>query len=222
MISGSLAFAAALLTRELALYFVAGYALVAGYLICKDALLRLLHKDHGLAQDSVRSSVRRAGPLLLLSVAAFLPVTLWSAYLSITARSLGVAFAQPFEHIPFLAYSLQLGNPNLRSLSYAAQYIVPTALFGALALWRLLRTWRWPSPLLIAVLGNVHLLMFLPHLGYQHQVATSRYLLGLALAAVLWGGTARPRWILWLSLIFALTFFTFLYGLLKQDPAYLW
>jgi hypothetical protein len=107
-------------------------------------------------------------------------------------------------------------------MGYAAQYIVPSAMFGALALWSLLRTWRWPSPLLLAVLGNVHLITFLPHLGYQHQVASSRYLLGLALATVLWAGSAKSRWLLWLTLIFAMSFFAYFYGLIKQDPAYLW
>jgi hypothetical protein len=63
---------------------------------------------------------------------------------------------------------------------------------------------------------------FLPHLGYQHQVAASRYLLGLALAAVLWAGASRPRWLLWLTLIFLMGLLAYLYGLVKQDPAYLW
>jgi hypothetical protein len=53
-------------------------------------------------------------------------------------------------------------------------------------------------------------------------VASSRYLLGLALAAALWAGGARPRWLLWLTLLFALTFLAYVYGLVRQDPAYLW
>src|SRR5204863_8724266 len=81
------------------------------------------------------------------------------------------------------------------------------------------------SPLLLAVLGNAHLLTFLPHNGYQHQVAVSRYMLGLALAAVLWAGSERQasrRWLLWLTPLFAISFLAYLYGLIRQDPAYLW
>lgn len=226
----ALAFAAALLTRELAGYFVVAYGFVA-----------LLRRDwRGLA----------------LAVVAFLPVTLWSAYLSATMHYLGVSFAQPFEHIPFLAYWLQLREPGaatLRSVGYAAQYIIPTAVFGTLALWRLLQnvvfgmrnaetgsapvqgvvatTFRIPhsafripnlNPLLLAVLGNAHLMTFLPHNGYQHQVAVSRYMLGLALAAVLWAGSERPRWLLWLTPLFVVSLLAYIYGLIRQDPAYLW
>ncbi len=235
LVAGALAFAAALLTRELALYFVAGYAVVAAYVLGKDFFLRLVgDRSHrqppggaggriaAFWRERAMGALKLESGTLLLSVAAFLPVTLWSAYLSLSSHYLGVSFAQPFEHIPFLAYLLQLGAPSKRSLGYAAQYIVPTAIFGALALWQLIRTWRWPPPLTIALLGNVHLLMFLPRLGYQHQVASSRYLLGLALAAVLWAGASKPRWLLWLTLIFALTFLAYLYGLVHQDPAYLW
>lgn len=221
MIGGALAFAAALLTRELALYFVAGYALVALYLLAREFLPGFL-RGKGSFLQRLKPMYRREGVVLVLSAAAFLPVTLWSAYLSITSHYLGVSFVQPFEHIPFLAYWLQLGGFTRRSVGYASQYIVPTAIFAVLGLWQLMRTWKWPSPLTIALLGNVQLMMFLPRLGYQHQVASSRYLLGLALAAVLWAGASKPRWLLWLTLIFALTFFAYLYGLVRQDPAYLW
>jgi len=222
LLGSALAFAAALLTRELALYFVVAYALVAVYLIGKGVLFGIFRGGMEAVPGELRRGLREEGPVLLVAIAAFVPVTLWTSYLSVTSRYLGVSFVQPFEHIPFLAYWLQLGHPTARSASYAAQYIVPTTVFGLLGLWQLLRTWRWPSPLLVALLGNVHLMMFLPHLGYQHQVASSRYLLGLALAAVLWAGGARPRWMLWLTLLFALTFLAYVYGLVRQDPAYLW
>lgn len=222
MLGGMLAFAASLLTRELALYFMLGYIFAAGYLIAKTVVLRPFPEGATAWSQRFRLAWRYEGPRLLLAIAAFLPLGLWSAYLSITSGYLGVSFVQPFEDIPFLAYWLQISPFTLRSVGYAAQYIVPTTVFCLLGLWRLLRTWRWPSPLLVAMLGNIHLLMFLPHLGYQHQVAVSRYLLGLALASVLWAAAVKPRWVLWLTLLFALTFFAYLYGLVVQDPAYLW
>jgi hypothetical protein len=193
---GALAFAAALLTRELAGFAVGGYTAVAA-----------LRRD------------RRA---LAWAILPWLPIVLWSAYLSISTDYLGVSYAQPLEHIPFLAYWLQLANPNIRSLAYAGQYVVPAVIFGALGLLALARTWRAPDPLLIGLLGNVFLLTFLHRGGYQHQVAPSRYMLGLALAATLWAGRARPRLILWLTVVFIFSLICFLYGLLKQDPAYLW
>ena len=191
-----LAFAAAILTRELAVYFVAGYGVISVW--------------------------RRDWRGLLTVGLAFVPYLLWSAYLDVTLGAVGVAFAQPFEHIPFLAFWLQLGSPTVRSVAFAAQYMVPTVVFGVLALWRLAAGWRTLSPLLVAVLGNVHLITFLPRTGYQHQVAPSRYVLGLALAAVLWAGSARPRWLLWLTLLFVAGFLAYLYGYVTRDPAYLW
>ena len=50
----------------------------------------------------------------------------------------------------------------------------------------------------------------------------SRYALGLALAAVLWAGSTRPRWLLWLTPLCAFSLLAYLYGLVTQDPAYLW
>ncbi len=207
MIAGAAAFAAALLTRELAAYFVAAYA--GGALFRRDW--------------------RGIGWALL----PFVPVTLWGLGLSATLHSLSVAQVQPFEFMPFLAFWVggNLSDPTWRSAGYAAQYIGPTIIFGGLALSNLAgRAWAWvrargwdpPSPLLFAVLGNVHLLTFLPRLGYQHQVAVSRYALGLALAAVLWAGASRPRWLLWLTPLAALTLIAYAYGLITQDPAYLW
>ena len=194
---GALAFAAALLTRELAGFAVAGYAAAAG--------------------------LRRDKRALAWAILPWLPIVLWSAYLSISTGYLGVSYAQPLEHIPFLAYWLQLENPDIRSLAYAGQYVAPTVVFGALGLLALARTWRAPDPLLIGLLGNVYLLTFLHRGGYLHQVAQlSRYMLGLALAATLWAGRARPRWVLWLTVIFIFSLVCFLYGLVKQDPAYLW
>jgi hypothetical protein len=222
LIGGALAFAAALLTRELALYFVVAYVLVGFYVIGKDAIIEMVRGGMSALVDGLKRGFSKVGPAPLLALLAFLPVLLWSAYLSITSHYLGVAFVQPFEYIPFLAYLLQLEHPNLRSVGYASQYIVPTAVFGVLAVWRTVATWRWPSPLAIAVLGNVHLMMFLPRLGYQHQVAASRYMLGLALAAVLWAGASRPRWLLWLTPLFILGLLVYLYGFVRQDPAYLW
>src|SRR5204863_6528920 len=163
------------------------------YVIGKEAVIAVAQEGTSALPEAVRRGLESYGPTLFLSLAAFVPITLWSAYLSASSKSLGISFAQPFEHIPFLAYWLQLTNPNVRSVGYASQYIVPAAVFGVLGVWQLVRTWQVPSPLLIALLGNVHLMTFLPHLGYQHQVASSRYLLGLSLAAVLWAGSARPR-----------------------------
>ena len=111
------------------------------------------------------------------------------------------------------------------------KYIVPAFVFGVLGLvylarpfvvWARTRAWIAPSALLFALLGNVHLMTFLPRLGYQHQVAVSRYALGLALAAVLWAGSTRPRWLLWLTPLCAFSLLAYLYGLVTQDPAYLW
>ena len=204
---GTAAFAAALLTREHALYFVAAYAGAA-----------LLRRDwRGL----------------LAAVAAFVPVTLWGLYLSTTLGKSSVAELPTLESIPFLSYWVQgnLVDPTWRSAGYAAQYIGPAVVFGVLALGFLgqalagavrARTWPIVAPLLLAVLGNVHLLTFVPRVGYQHQVAVSRYGLGLALAAVLWAGSSRPRWLLWLTPLCALGLIAYLYGLVTQDPAYLW
>jgi hypothetical protein len=197
-LAGALAFTAALLTRELAMFAVAGYGVAA--------------------------VARRDWRTLAWAAASFAPLVLWSAYLSISSNYLGISYAQPLEHIPFLAYWLggNLGDPTLRSAGYAAQYIVPTVTFGALGGVALLRTWRAPSPLLIGLLGNVYLLTFLHDGGYLQQVAPSRYALGLALAAVLWAGSRAPRWYLWLTPLCALSILGYLYGLLTQDPAYLW
>lgn len=195
-LGGFLAFAAALLTRELAGPAVAGYAVAAFF--------------------------RRDWRTFAWAVGAFLPVVLWSTYLSIHFAYLGVAYVQPLEHIPFLAYWLQLGNPTPRSVGYAAQYVVPTLVFGALGAVAYLRTWRRPAALLIGMLGNVYLLTFIHAGGYQHQVAISRYALGLALAAVLWAAASRPRWLLWLTALFAFSFLAFAYGLHIADAAYLW
>jgi len=95
-------------------------------------------------------------------------------------------------------------------------------IFGALGLAALARGRRAPDALLIGMLSNVFLMTFLHRGGYLRQVAPSRYMLGLALAATLWAGQARPRWVLWLTLIFTFSAVCFLYGLVKQDPAYLW
>jgi hypothetical protein len=207
LLTAGLAFAAALLTRELAAYFVAAYA--------------------------AASVLRRDWRGFLAAALAFVPVTVWGLYLSASLHTLSVSQVQPFEHIPFITYWIQgnLVDPQWRSAGYAAQYIVPAFVFGVLGLWYFARpfvawlrtrTWQPPSPLLIAVLGNVHLMTFLPRLGYQHQVAVSRYALGLALAAVLWAGSARPRWLLWLTPLYALSILAYLFGLVTQDPAYLW
>jgi hypothetical protein len=206
-LGGLLAFAAALLTRELAGYFAAGYAGAA-----------LFRRDwRGLA----------------LAILTFVPVTLWGLILAVALGKASVAQVQPFEHIPFVTYWVQgnLVDPTPRTLGYAAQYIVPAFVFGALGLvylarpfvvWARTRVWLAPSALLFALLGNVHLMTFLPRLGYQHQVAVSRYALGLALAAVLWAGSTRPRWLLWLTPLCAFSLLAYLYGLVTQDPAYLW
>jgi hypothetical protein len=192
---GALVFALALLTRELAAFAVAGYAVAA-----------LFRRDwRGLGW----------------AAAAWVPIVGWSAYLSITSNYLGVSYAQPLEHIPFLAFWNQL-NGTPRSLAYAGQYVIPTVVFGALGGLALLRTWRAPSALLIGLLGNVYLLTFLHAGGYMHQVAVSRYALGMALAAVLWAGSRPPRRLLWLTPIFIVSFVFFLYGLWKHDPSYLW
>ncbi|HUS16370.1 MAG TPA: hypothetical protein VM536_15335 [Chloroflexia bacterium] len=207
LIVGTLAFAAALLTREHTIYFVAAYAAAA-----------LLRRDW-----------RQLGA----AVATLVPVTIWGAYLSATLGKSSLSQIPVLEYIPFVTYWVQgnLVDPTPRSAGYAAQYIVPAAVFGVLAIGTLagiavrgVRTRRWaaPAPLLLALLGNVHLLTFLPLQGYQHQVAASRYALGLALAAVLWAGSTRPRWLLWLTPLCAAGLLAYLYGLLTQDPAYLW
>jgi len=204
---GALAAAAALLTREHALYFVAAYA--------GAALLR------------------RDGRGLLAAVAALVPVTLWGLYLSAQLGKSSVAELPPLESIPFITYWIQgnLVDPTWRSAGYAAQYIAPATVFGILGLaavlrpigtWLRTRVWQAPAALGLAMVGNVHLLAFIPRAGYQHQIAASRYALGLALAAVLWTGASRPRWLLWLTPLCALGLLAYLYGLLTQDPAYLW
>ena len=203
----SLAFALALLTREHTAYFVLAFAGAA-----------FLRRDwRGFAAAAL----------------AFVPVTLWGIALTLLLGKVGVAQVQPFETIPFITYWVQgnLVDPTPRSAGYALQYIVPTTVFGLLALggllraplvWLRSRAWLPPSALLLAVLGNTHLMTFLPRLGYQHQVAVSRYMLGLALAAVLWAGSARPRWLLWLTPLFLLSLLAYAYGLFTHDPAYLW
>jgi len=204
---GAAALAAALLTRELAVYFVAGYGAAA--------------------------VLRRDGRGLLWAGLTLVPVTLWGAFLSLLLGKTSLGEVQPFEQIPFITYWTQgnLVDPTWRSAGYAAQYIVPAAVFGLLGLgfllrpgvvWLRRRRWLAPAPLLIALLGNVHLVTFVPHLGYQHQVAVSRYALGLALAAVLWAGSAKPRWLLWLTPLVALGLLGYVYGLITMDPAYLW
>ncbi|MGI8587499.1 MAG: hypothetical protein ACR2M0_07395 [Chloroflexia bacterium] len=203
----SLAFALALLTREHALYFVAAYAGAA-----------LLRRDwRGL----------------VAAVAAFMPVTLWGAYLSATLGKSSISELPSFNWLPFNTFWVQgnLVDPTWRSVGYAAQYIVPTALFGLLALgglfnvplaWLRERAWHPPSALLLAMLGSAQLMVFLPLVGYKQQVAPSRYALGLALAAVLWAGSAKPRWLLWLTPLVALGLLGYVYGLITMDPAYLW
>src|SRR5262249_38291117 len=54
LIGGALAFAAALLTRELALYFVIAYALVSLYVIAKDALVGLFRGGIGALLEGLR------------------------------------------------------------------------------------------------------------------------------------------------------------------------
>ncbi len=196
LLSGALAFTAALLTRELAAPVVAGYGLAALW----------------------RRDWRTAG----WAAATFAPLVLWSAGLSLAFHYIGVFYVQPLEHIPFLAYWLQLGDPTVRSVGYAAQYVVPTLVFGGLGLWAFRRTWRSPAPLLLALLANVYLLTFLHAGGYQQQVAPSRYALGLALTAVLWAGSTGSRRLLWLTLLFAAGMGAFLFGMVTWDPAYLW
>ena len=203
----SAAFALALLTREHTAYFVLAFAGAA-----------FLRRDwRGFAAAGL----------------AFVPVTLWGIALTVLLGKVSVAQVQPFETIPFITYWVQgnLVDPTPRSAGYALQYIVPTTIFGLLALggllraplvWLRSRVWLPPSALLLAVLGNTHLMTFLPRLGYQHQVAVSRYMLGLALAAVLWAGASRPRWLLWLTPLFLLSLIAYAYGLFTQDPAYLW
>lgn len=195
-LGGGLAFAAALLTRELAVFAVAGYG-AAGL-------------------------VRRDWRTVASAALTFLPFLVWSSYISLEENYLGVSYAQPLEHIPFLAYWLQLDDPTLRSVGYASQYVIPTLVFGGLGMAALVRTWRAPSPLLLGMLGNAALMTFIHRGGYQHQVAISRYMLGLTLAAVLWAATVRPRWVLWLTPLFAASLLGYLYGLVTQDPAYLW
>ncbi len=207
LVLAALAFALALLTREHTAYFVLAYAGAA-----------FLRRDWGGFSAALL---------------AFVPVTLWGIALSVLLGKVSVAQVQPFETIPFITYWVQgnLVDPTPRSAGYALQYIVPTAVFGLLALggllraplvWLRRRAWLPPSALLLAVLGNTHLMTFLPRLGYQHQVAVSRYMLGLALAAVLWAGAGRPRRLLWLTPLFVLSLLAYAYGLLTHDPAYLW
>jgi hypothetical protein len=199
--------ALALLTREHTIYFVLAFAGAA-----------LLRRDwRGLAT----------------AVLAFVPVTLWGLILSLTLGKSSVSQLPALESIPFITYWVQgnLVDPTPRSAGYALQYIIPTAVFGLIALggllaaplrWLRSRQWNPPAALLLAVLGGCHLMAFVPKQGYQHQVAVSRYMLGLTLAAVLWAATTRPRWLLWLTPLFLLSLLAYAYGLITLDPAYLW
>ena len=207
-IAGLLAFAAALLTRELAGYFVAGYA-AASALPARLARPGAGH-SHVRARDSVG-----AGPC---------------RFARQSQRGPGAAIrAHPVRHLLGTGQSgrSHAAHAGLRRAIHRARVRVrrarpalpgaPVRRLGAHP-----RLAVAPSALLFALLGNVHLMTFLPRLGYQHQVAVSRYALGLALAAVLWAGSTRPRWLLWLTPLCAFSLLAYLYGLVTQDPAYLW
>lgn len=146
----------------------------------------------------------------IFGLISLVPLPVWYLCLQFIFGSTGLGYAPSFEPIPFQGLFVFQGNS--RFLPLLILMFVPTVL-NILYILIEVRHNRWKTATWISWLLNLLLVIFMSRLSYVELVSAGRLSTGLVIAMVFHAWYTRNNWLLWMAMLYTLTFPIYIYFL---------